>query len=289
MAIPEKLYKYCGASLQDITNLSSAKIWFSDPSGFNDPFDCPTDIIMPVLSRAKCILVLQRLYDGKFPEAAIANKTDDKLRNEVVGALKTVILTGLAGKGVTCFSAVPDNMLMWGHYGHSHQGFCLEFVTAGESLFDKVRPVKYAIDFPRLSAEALIAFDFEEILNTMMLSKAKYWEYEQEWRVIHKEMKTIFGYERTSLSAVYIGAKMSEEHFQMIGALLARTDTKIYRMHLSDSSFKLVPELLTFVPIDYRKAAKKVAKPSARKRKIARAPAKKEPTPKYKAKKGARP
>ena len=39
--------------------------------------------------------------------------------------------------GVSCFSAIHDNLLMWGHYAQGHQGFCLEYSTDTDSLSGK--------------------------------------------------------------------------------------------------------------------------------------------------------
>jgi hypothetical protein len=30
--------------------------------------------------------------------------------------------------GVACFSALPDDLLMWAHYADKHRGVCLKFV-----------------------------------------------------------------------------------------------------------------------------------------------------------------
>jgi hypothetical protein len=40
MELPKRLYKYQPPSTQALANLSAAKLWFSHPSKFNDPFDC---------------------------------------------------------------------------------------------------------------------------------------------------------------------------------------------------------------------------------------------------------
>ena len=37
----------------------------------------------------------------------------------------------------------------------------------------------------------------------LLLTKAKCWEYEQEWRVLHQEADKLYGYDRSSLTGIY--------------------------------------------------------------------------------------
>jgi hypothetical protein len=236
MEVLMKLFKYCGASLQDIANLSAAKIWFSDPAGFNDPFDCAYDIVVPPLTREECHTFLNSESSEELNNAlAVAPHValEEKLRLGFAAAIERTI-----GKaGVSCFSTVHDSLLMWGHYAQSHRGYCLEFSTANEPLFSTVHPVQYANALPRLSSDALLKAESVEILN-LLLTKAKCWEYEHEWRVLHSARQTLYSYQRASLTGIYFGARMPEDQRLMIAALLGK-GTKLYEMSISKTCFEL--------------------------------------------------
>ena len=252
MKVPTRLYKYRSASLQDITNLSAGKVWFSRPTRFNDPFDCAYDILIPELSRADCIKLIALASDGKFTENNLAGFSDESLKQQVSAGLKQSVQMGLSAVGgVSCFSAIHDNLLMWGHYAQSHHGFCLEYSTCNDILFQKAMPVRYTDSLPALNLEAFSNSDFEQVMS-LLLTKAKCWEYEQEWRVLHQEPDKLYGYERSSLTGIYFGAKMPEDQMMMIAALLEKTDTKLHRMKLSKSSFALESEQITFTRSDFR-------------------------------------
>jgi Protein of unknown function (DUF2971) len=144
---------------------------------------------------------------------------------------------------------------MWGHYCDGHNGFCLEFDTDAEPMFTKAKQVQYADAVPSLGVETFTKADFAQMMK-LLLTKAKCWEYEREWRVLHEKGELAYGYDRASLTGVYFGAKMSDERVQMISSLLDATDTKFYRMQVSKTSFELTAEPFTFDRIDYRKATK---------------------------------
>ena len=130
MTVPKRLYKYRTGSIQDITNLSAGKIWFADPTKFNDPFDCVYEVNSPTLDEFQDLLKVWS-RDGELNSKDIeeisenpqeVQKVTNGLRNGVGKALKAI-------NGVCCFSELVDDLLMWGHYANGHRGFCLEFDT----------------------------------------------------------------------------------------------------------------------------------------------------------------
>jgi hypothetical protein len=252
MSVPARLYKYRSGSTQDITSVSGAKLWFSSPSRFNDPFDCAYDIVLPKLTRTDCVTLLSIASGGQLNAAKLARMPDAHLLQAIPAGLKSAVERGLSTVGgVCCFSETPTDLLMWGHYANGHQGFCLEFDTSKEAAFQKARKVEYRNDIPSLGIETFTQFDLEQAMK-LLLTKAKCWQYEQEWRVLHNESDKSYGYERRSLTAIYFGAKMPEDQILLIASILARTDTQLYRMGVSKSSFELSPEKIEFTPIDYR-------------------------------------
>jgi len=46
--------------------------------------------------------------------------------------------------GITCFSKVRDDILMWAHYADKHKGLCFEFDGSDNCIFfGEAQPVKY--------------------------------------------------------------------------------------------------------------------------------------------------
>jgi hypothetical protein len=68
---------------------------------------------------------------------------------------------------------------MWSHYGGDHTGICLEF-HVGNILFLTAHGVKYLEQYPRF---VLTEMNPSDVLD-FILTKAKCWEYEQEYRLI---------------------------------------------------------------------------------------------------------
>jgi hypothetical protein len=170
-----------------------------------------------------------------------------------MSGLKGAVALGLSAVGgVTCFSETVDDLLMWGHYADGHRGFCLEFDTA-DPLLGSVKQVRYSDQFPKLDVTAITSKKFDQIMH-LLLTKASHWSYEREWRAFHVKPACLFGYSRSSLTGLYFGAKMPEAQQQMIAKLLEKMPTRLYRMRLGASEFRLSSEPVNFTSTDYRKS-----------------------------------
>jgi hypothetical protein len=89
----------------------------------------------------------------------------------------------LAATGVLCLTEVPDDLLMWGHYAHSHQGVCLGFKTNSQPLMLAQR-VHYGEERPIWRR---FARDFKTAIVEALSTKALAWEYEREWRIFVRD------------------------------------------------------------------------------------------------------
>lgn len=82
---------------------------------------------------------------------------------------------------VFCFSETFQNPLMWGHYGNSHQGFCV-----GYTLDDikNIPEYKDTLAFGKISYVDEIPTLSEEAINSgcALYYKSSDWERENEWR-----------------------------------------------------------------------------------------------------------
>lgn len=146
--------------------------------------------------------------------------------------------------GISCFSETNDDLQMWAYYGDGHKGFCLEFDTSTET-FTKVKKVNYRENAPIISYEALIGSEEtnsdEDIIEILLCTKYAQWKNEKEWRLIHREANTKFGYSSKSLSGIYFGAKIDKTNMEIIMTILKSQNpfVKFYCMEKDLSSFKI--------------------------------------------------
>jgi len=85
--------------------------------------------------------------------------------------------------GVTCFSEVPDSILMWSHYAESHSGICVEFDHTDEkSVIAKALPVNYASVYTSVK---IFQETPERQFELFLLTKSDCWSHEREWRICH--------------------------------------------------------------------------------------------------------
>lgn len=257
-SLPKRLYKYQPFSTQALVNLKLRRVWFSQAAKFNDPFDCALGVKWEEVTDTE----LRRLWEAirgrqgiDTHSAHAAGYLDDqghlteKFRKEVFSGaeqtMQTTVHQNRHERGVTCFSENPNDPLLWAHYGGGHRGFCLEFDTAAD-WFERVYPVRYDDELPSVNVvDALMDPGSTRWLD-LLLTKAKCWEYENEWRAIHQEPDKLYTYDWKHLTGVYLGALMDSEHQDMIGTLLHGSETQLYRVEHDPGQFTL-----TAVPVDY--------------------------------------
>lgn len=123
--LPEKLYKYEPVETL-LKILDNGCLKFSVPQDFNDPYDCFRGLVTfeTSLEAIKKLRKNARIEETKKK----AMLYDMENNPEELSQKLNEILDGLIMKsGITCFSKVFNNMLMWSHYGDKHRGVCIEF------------------------------------------------------------------------------------------------------------------------------------------------------------------
>jgi hypothetical protein len=190
----KKLYhydKFCPKYLAD--TLAMQRVHFSNPSNFNDPWDCypcfDTRQADNADYRARCIEFLQEfplphlsdskrtLYERKLhadPNLFVEMlQTDfsDALRNNVVDRWR-----------IYCLTPKADIPLMWSHYSNHHRGICLEFDTS-EPHFGNAAKVEYQKTLPAID---IINITDEASFN-ILVTKSPDWCYESEYRILARD------------------------------------------------------------------------------------------------------
>jgi hypothetical protein len=188
--------------------LTTGELYFSKPRDFNDPYDCwlpiePYKITKEMVlekthsrnskTRRELISYIRQFWEGdidKYVEHWNKDLIDDpKLFYELSRDHTDKFY-------VSCFSKKSNNMLMWSRYADSHKGICIGIKICYKNnlkflKFEKVNDIK------RIEAKKVIyephnkkipSVDYHDLTKNMLeeslITKAKYWEYEEEYRTI---------------------------------------------------------------------------------------------------------
>lgn len=215
--LPVFLYKYSPINsipliLQDLT------IKVTDPTKFNDPFDCNVPLLD--LSKINLLKMLKQEF-GKglgLTNNFKFNQEMNRLRPELNGMTEEVLqLTrGIASEWdillsqfrVLSLTTKPDNILMWSHYAAYHTGAVLKFKSEAPA-FKNALKVKYGggdklmsmfltaatTDLARSISQGRPESEIDKLAAEMstknlelmfryLLIKRDEWAYEQEYRLI---------------------------------------------------------------------------------------------------------
>jgi endoglucanase Acf2 len=166
--------------------LSGQSLRFSSRLDFNDPFDCRPYFQVDSSKDAK----------RKLHETLRAHKVSPAKRLGIVNSLTNsgkdfikfeATHTHLDKTGVLCLTPYWDSALMWSHYADHHKGICVGF-HSDTDVFISANKVVYADELPTVTTPVTLNRKF---YDNVFLTKAKCWEYEQEWRVIKSNMKEV--------------------------------------------------------------------------------------------------
>lgn len=222
-ARPPRIYKYRAFNERSLQSIVEDKLYFADPSKFNDPLDTQpslkTDIPAEDLEEVLRKLVVRRLT-GELQAAARTMRyrgprTIDHIDKHAVQRAQQLIeeirysatnpeymiadpLLYLLGhhvqeevlrrydRGIVSLAARADSPLMWSHYGAQHEGICLGYSAPGDVT---LAPVTYG--GTRSIKASLVKRMLEgdagavrAVDDAVLLKKAADWQYEDEWRLI---------------------------------------------------------------------------------------------------------
>ena len=261
---PPIVYKYESFNVQSLLNLKAQSLYFGSPRNFNDPYDCAITATIRDPSAEEVELIRKCYVDDKVPDALreqFRSMSLDELRQLLISSarngLAEVREKFLNSKGVTCFSECNDDLLMWGHYGGQYKGFCLEFATSKEP-FTKLRQVQYADVIPQVDiADCMVNKNYDKLLDDLYCTKSSFWRYEKEWRAIHSEAGTLFGYDADLLKAIYFGPDIERQALEIICLIVQgqNPDVQFFQGKRSGTEFKV--EFSSFTYTSYAEAKRK--------------------------------
>ena len=254
------LYKYVRPERLDI--IKGLEVRFTPANALNDPFElrprfealvAEADLLAnlsstpidfdPILRQAYGMLAPEQRALLPFEDAAGAFRSfmeTDQGRSAVSEGLSWFLGFNVdaavhlreslyealnRGVGILSLSEIPDDPLMWAHYGDSHRGFVIGF-NEKHSFFCRrrsendefyfLRKVVYA-DLP--PATSILGVEG----NSLFITKGTKWSYEREWRMLAPledssrsievggESVQLFAVPPEILKSVVFGARASAE------------------------------------------------------------------------------
>jgi len=207
--------------------LRLGEIYLSKPSDFNDPFDCAPDFDpAPILDR-KSVLALHNSAGKKHGHSRSerrrrAGSFNALPRAEKIQKYKSIGLKHVQNVGIFCMTDKRDHPLMWSHYGDKHSGVCVEFKT-DIGLFQLANKVLYRKALPVYNLRG----ESREEYARMYLTKADFWDYESEYRLIamnvgsENRVDALRGYESDHDLMSFAGRTQTHGIHQISSSLIA--------------------------------------------------------------------
>ena len=262
---PSTVYKYESFNIRSILNLKAQSLYFGSPRGFNDPYDCAITATVADPSTDQIEIVKQHyLGDPSLPSALkqqLESMSFDRLKQQIINGankgINDVRENFLNTRGVTCFSELNDDLVMWAHYGGQYKGFCLAFDTA-KAPFTKLRRVRYVKNIPQIDiVQFTVNENHDKLLDDLFCTKSISWEYEKEWRAIHSDAGTLFGYEADALQEIYFGPDIERHALEIICLIIQgqNPDVQFFKGKRSETKFKV--EFSNFTYTSHTEAKRK--------------------------------
>jgi hypothetical protein len=205
--LPQYVYRMRDVNRYLFDSLINGEMWFSNPSDFNDPFDCDINMKIQNSSPDQIQNYFDKYLSSHFSPSELSgiNRTNIS-RSEFEKLINKVAKRVTQKKGLACFMSNCENLLMWAHYANSHKGVCLKFdVLEDLDFFSPAKKVIYTKDYPE--------YDYltnkDDFVNQMFFTKSEDWKYEEEVRIL-KDNKGNFKFIPNCLKEVIFGCKIPE-------------------------------------------------------------------------------
>ncbi len=196
--LPEKrLYRFRSVDHERLerTNriFTHHELYFASPTQLNDPWESRPHFVVGDLSdpeyKAKYVDWAFRISIAERPDIDhrkfgkwLENFTQERAE-EFAEVQRDQYHRSLEGYRICSFSDNATHPLLWSHYSASHTGFCLEFDTSTD-IFGPAMKVTYQNEYPTIDVTEP---DEDHNLRVSVLTKAEFWAYEGEYRLVSME------------------------------------------------------------------------------------------------------
>lgn len=175
--------------------------------------------------------------DLQFPDESL--NIVHQFSNQMQAVLSQIRNHTLIG----CVTTTHKNRLMWAHYGHHHQGICIEYDFSNFNFNAPIfpLPVCYATKRPSLPK------DPNKLKNPQKLAELAYqgylqkdadWQYENEWRIF-MNAESDGNFKMPPISCIYLGACISDVHKEIICNLAQQQGITVKQMKMDREIYEL--------------------------------------------------
>ena len=232
--MPGLMYKYRSASAQDLNSLSRKKIYVPTLYELDDIQESIFDFILDEALRADNHYFPTVLSDGNGdpvwiplslsrtipPEEADSHRA--RIIKEVEAFCKKIF-----SKGVYCLVTTPLSNSMWGLYGNSHNGYCIEYrLPEANEFLENISLMPMGVDYSDEppSIDWAYAGLYDTLLYNMIGVKPKEWERQQEFRIVYPIGGVEYGFP-LEISSIIFGARAGEILIADIRAIFGNSIT----------------------------------------------------------------
>jgi len=213
-----------------VKEILRGEIYFSTRSQLNDPFEMQLMLAPGSNFAARVKGMVRSMRDNAVTKhLSPARRLEQATRASRLIESNPEILRRTAqqhvdrmstGCFIFCMSGNRTHPLLWSHYADSHKGICVHFDHKKDPFYCAAE-VDYSPDFPRVA----YPFEGDAVLTQKgILTKAKFWKYEEEFRLFSVRMgneawhlglkwlnKHIARIDPTAVIGITLGANMPHE------------------------------------------------------------------------------
>lgn len=232
-----------------LSQILVGRCYLSSAADFNDPFDCLPRIYLPE-DRTEFELWKEQM----IPAMAAAIRRDipawfveQEVRSALAGVDASQVqeklrlsMTIMADKiGVFCLAERIDSVLMWSHYASNHRGVAVIFQFSARTLADLyIWKVAYSDERPVV--RDIHAENPKSHLADALAMKAKFWEYEQEWRIMKTEQaRSFLQIDQSVISGLVFGARCTADDEAAVRQMAEGRNLAYYRMVPDEHTFDM--------------------------------------------------
>lgn len=240
---PPILYKYMPEWPYALNTLTTRYFYFSPITEFNDPFEgkffddgqySKEDIRH--YFRYSCHASEEYM---KSLENILSAENWDEILKDLLKREKEKVEQDY---GLLCLSKKNEDILMWSHYANSHKGIVIGIDSAillqniiSSLHIGSIKSVKYESEYPKTR----FFCNQTDAVDKWFFTKYKEWEYEEEYRAIHKPGLILFPNE--IIRSVYFGAKfdLKKRDFWIKQIIDSGIRPAFYQTKLNEFSYKI--------------------------------------------------
>ena len=250
--IPDYFYKYRSLSGESrertLSSIVNGGLWFARPSDFMDKDDCRIPVsyeTTPEKFRPFADAALSAVMKNLSADERAA-LIDDAIENRIyadpdrIERFRNWHEQHTIERGVLSLCSTNVSERMWHEYADDHRGCCLEFKKSERGMFANVEKARYEETLPTVNAYEI---PIVEMNNAIMLTKAREFGFEHEWRIWDPRGPGYWKYNEGDLTGLIFGHLTPTEDKNLVAYLVRRSHplAKLYDAVKAENGLRIIP------------------------------------------------